>query len=51
MSSRLGELLIDSGLINEEQLGQAVEAQRTGGGSLGSQLTRLGLVEEADVQK
>ncbi len=49
MTSRVGELLVKTGLISPEQLQQAVEAQRTAGGFLGSQLVKLGFITEADL--
>lgn len=48
MSSRLGELLVRTGLITEEQLEEALSAQRSGGGSLSSKLVGLGFIEEDD---
>jgi type IV pilus assembly protein PilB len=43
---RLGELLVRSGLITEDQLAEALEAQRHGGGKLGEVLVRLLFVSE-----
>jgi hypothetical protein len=42
---RLGELLLDSGLISERQLRRALGDQRRDGERLGDTLIRLGLVE------
>lgn len=43
---RLGEVLIEAGLINETQLAAALNSQRTWGGKLGSTLVRMGFVTE-----
>jgi len=48
---RLGEVLIDAGLINETQLAAALNSQRTWGGKLGSTLVRMGFVREDDILK
>jgi type IV pilus assembly protein PilB len=49
MSSRLGDLLLHAGILGEEQLAKALEAQRASGGSLGAQLVRLGFISEDDL--
>jgi len=49
MSSRIGDLLVRSGLITPDQLAQALEAQRQGGGFIGGHLAKLGLINEADL--
>lgn len=50
MSSRLGDLLVKTGFISPEQLGQAVEQQKSsGGGFIGSYLVRLGFISETDL--
>ncbi len=46
MDNRLGELLIRAGLIREEQLQEALVSQREQGGRLGSNLVKLGFVDE-----
>lgn len=46
---RLGEILIDAGLINETQLASALNSQKTWGGKLGSTLVRMGFVKEEDL--
>jgi type IV pilus assembly protein PilB len=48
---KLGEMLIAEGLINEEQLGRALEEQKRRGDRLGVVLKSLGLVTEADFIK
>jgi type IV pilus assembly protein PilB len=46
---RLGELLRDEGLVNEEQIQEALGEQRKSGELLGEVLVRLGYVTEADI--
>lgn len=46
---RLGELLIQDGLINAIQLEKAISAQRQEGGRLGEVLIRLGMVKESQL--
>lgn len=46
---RIGEQLIDAGLINESQLLRALERQRTWGGRLGSNLVMIGAIKESDL--
>ena len=46
---RLGEMLVDAGLITEDQLRQALAAGKRGGLRLGQQLVRDGIVKEADI--
>ena len=48
MSSRVGELLVRTGLISQEQLNKALEVQSSNGGSLTSQLVTLGFITEED---
>jgi type IV pilus assembly protein PilB len=48
-SSRLGELLVKEQVITPLQLKKAIEHQRSTGGRLGHELTRLGYVEENDL--
>jgi type IV pilus assembly protein PilB len=47
--ARLGELLVRERLITPLQLQQAVEEQRSGGGRLGYQLTKMGFIEENEL--
>lgn len=46
MSSRIGELLVKTGLITDEQLEQAKNAQKGDGGFIGSHLVKLGCLTE-----
>lgn len=47
---RLGEMLIDSGLITSDQLGQALAHQKVHGGRLGTILVTLGMLAESDLE-
>ncbi|VAV83862.1 Type IV fimbrial assembly, ATPase PilB [hydrothermal vent metagenome] len=49
MAERIGELLLKEKLINHEQLQQAVDEQKKGGGRLGFNLTKLGYITEKDL--
>src|SRR2546423_6666122 len=51
MSTRnqLGTLLLERGLVNQEQLDTALEERRKGGKSLGRVLTAAGIVSEGDL--
>ena len=49
MTSRLGEILLKEGVINQHQLEKALEVQRANGGRLGSCLTKLGLITEDEI--
>ena len=46
MASRVGELLLKSGLITQEQLDKAQELQRQNGGLIGSHIVGLGCITE-----
>ena len=48
-SGRLGELLLREKLITPLQLQQAIEEQKTVGGRLGYQLTKMGFIEENEL--
>ena len=48
---RIGEILIDSELISEEQLAQALEVQKKGNRLLGEVLVEMGYVTETQVIK
>lgn len=48
---RLGEILIDHGLLSETQLAAALNSQRTWGGKLGSTAVRMGFVSEEQILK
>jgi hypothetical protein len=45
-SKKLGEMLVDAGLINPAQLQEALRHQRIAGGRMGSNLVALGFVSE-----
>lgn len=46
---RLGEILINEGIITQEQLEKAIKAQQKEGGRIGENLLKLGLITEQDV--
>ena len=48
-SDRIGELLVKENLITPLQLKNAVTAQRSSGGRLGHELTKLGYIEENEL--
>ncbi len=45
MALRLGEMLVNSGRLTEEQLSKALEVQKAEGGKLGKVLLRLGYIK------
>ena len=49
MASRVGDLLVKTGLISPEQLGQATTAHEQHGGSVSAHLVKLGFIAEDDV--
>jgi len=49
MSVRLGELLTKASLISQDQLKDALKAQKETGGKLGETLIKLGFVSEEDI--
>ncbi len=49
MSQRLGELLIRKNLISSQQLQKAQEERKKTGGRLGTTLTQMGYIKEADL--
>ena len=49
MALRIGELLVKSKLITQDQLDEALKAQKEKGGKLGEALTGLGFVTEQDI--
>ena len=49
IGKKLGEILIRSGMISEEQLQRALDFQRREGGLLGEILVKLGHVSELDI--
>jgi type IV pilus assembly protein PilB len=48
-SEKLGEMLVASGLVTEDQLGKALDDQARGGGRLGEQLVRNLIVTEEQI--
>ncbi|MBU4321205.1 MAG: type IV-A pilus assembly ATPase PilB [Nitrospinae bacterium] len=46
MAAKLGQILIASGVITEEQLNEALKLQKRGGGRLGTNLVKLGHLTE-----
>jgi type IV pilus assembly protein PilB len=51
MALKLGELLVNSNLITQEQLQEAMRKQQTEGGRLGTHLVKLGFIDEDSVAK
>ncbi len=49
MAVKLGEMLIKAGLIDQDQLQEALEAQKSNGEKLGYNLVQLGYVQEDDI--
>ena len=49
MSSRVGELLVKTGLIGPDQLLRAQDVQKSNGGFIGTHLVNLGLVTQEDL--
>jgi type IV pilus assembly protein PilB len=49
MALKLGELLLKAQLVNQQQLGKALEEQKASGGKLGEVMQRLGYVTEDDI--
>ncbi|NBW40603.1 type IV-A pilus assembly ATPase PilB [bacterium] len=50
MTSRVGELLVKTGVLSEEQFQKAEEARSAGGGGfIGSYLVKLGFLSEQDI--
>ncbi|MBI4466780.1 MAG: type IV-A pilus assembly ATPase PilB [Acidobacteria bacterium] len=49
MSARLGEILIKEKLITQEQLHQALDAQKKQGGRLGATLVKLGMISDEEI--
>ena len=47
---RLGDMMIEAGLINADQLNQALIYQKTHGGRLGSILITLGFITEKHLE-
>jgi hypothetical protein len=51
MATRLGDLLLQQGLVNTEQLDEALKYQVIFGGKLGTNLIEMGVVEEGDIAR
>ncbi len=49
MAVKLGEMLLKAGLIDQEQLKEALESQKANGEKLGFNLVQLGYVQEDDI--
>ncbi len=49
MSSHVGELLVQNGLIDKAQLEQAVQLAKSNGGLINSAVVKLGYIEEAEL--
>ncbi|MFH0762414.1 MAG: hypothetical protein V1925_00810 [Candidatus Omnitrophota bacterium] len=49
INKQLGELLVDRGIINQEQLGKVLTAQKQEGGLIGEILVKMGFVKEEDI--
>ena len=49
LRDKLTRILIDSKLLTQEDLGKAVEIQKTKGGTLGETLVRLGIISKDDL--
>lgn len=49
MALRIGELMVKAGLVTMDQLTQAVEAQKKGGGRIGQILVKMGYLSEKDL--
>ena len=43
---RLGKMLVDAGLLTEEQLKMGIDFQKSVGGKLGAVITKLGFIED-----
>jgi len=49
VNKQLGELLIERGIINQQQLDEALTAQKEKGGLIGEVLVELGFAKEEDI--
>ena len=49
LNKQLGELLVERGIINEDQLEKALVMQKEKGGLIGELLVALGFVKEEDI--
>ncbi len=48
---RLGEVLVDAGLVTDADVARALDVQKMGGGRLGGILVKLKLVSDADIRR
>ena len=51
MAQKLGNFLVREGLITSEQLENALQEQKANGGMLGSNLVKMGYIEEAELME
>mgnify|MGYP000067660321 CR=1 FL=1 len=51
MAKRLGDLLVEKGLVTRREIALALEEQRKNGGRLGSILVKLGFVTDQDITR
>ncbi|MBI4553731.1 MAG: hypothetical protein HY710_15810 [Candidatus Latescibacteria bacterium] len=51
MRRRIGEIMVDEGFITEEQLDQALKAQKKGVERLGQAAMRLGLITRVHIDE
>ena len=51
MAQKLGNFLVREGLITPEQLDSALQEQKANGGMLGSNLVKMGYIEEAELME
>lgn len=51
INKKLGEILVEQGLITQSQLDRALELQKEKGGLIGELLVELGFVSEEDIAK
>jgi type IV pilus assembly protein PilB len=51
MAKKLGNFLVRDGLITAEQLESALQEQKANGGMLGSNLVKMGFIEEAELME
>jgi len=49
MGKRLGDLLVEKGLITNEQVNQALEEQKKSGGRIGANLVKLGYISDKKI--
>jgi type IV pilus assembly protein PilB len=49
INKQLGELLIERGVVNQQQLDKALAVQKTRGGLIGEILVELGFTKEEDI--